>query len=774
MPARRRCCAARQAPPARARRWTRYAADYPNGPHDQPQSMCPAFGSLRVGLRMRRTATILSGSACCVYGLTFTSHFYGARRTVGYVPFNSETLVTGKLFEDIRDAVFKLAEPAIYDAIVIINLCVPDRLGRAAAICCRRRSTASASSASTCRASACRPMRKPRTCWPAPCCAMRGRRPSRAPCRRRAQARQTKPDGHAARRDVPGRSRAASARMLEPLGLAAGPVVPTREWRELYAALDCAAVAAVHPFYTASHPRVRSAPAARSSAPRPVGVDGTAAWLDAIGEACGVSPGQDRRRQERGSCRRSGRRWRPIPIKAPHHRLGLRGLGIAGGAAADRERRRRALCRHRLPAHADGRIPTASGWRPRASHVQYRASLEQDLAAMQRVRSRTSPSARRRWCRRPRSWRSRRSTSPTSSRPGRCSARPAPVRSPGSSTRAIAGREPLRRDGRFLRRRRRRATPPAMAGRDVPTDRARPPQGRNRKARVRATCATRWGLSDAGPRPRPGRRLLGRGLCLHRHQGPAGRDRRPGRLREPAGHGGAALHRWAAAARAAGRRDRAWPRKSSAQARHRGRHAARASATHDPDLPAVVVTGSIAEMIGGGVTPEGTNIQRFLPRTIDEDQWQARDRALFWLWTEFGAKKARAASARPRSGGREAARQHHRPDLRHVQHAVRPRRDPAAGRGHRLRGQHGLPARQPSRRRRRSSSTPTSTSACTASSAASCARRWSGPTCRRRSGCFATTKFLRTLGELLGLDPEPFIEREKHTTIKPIWDLWRW
>ena len=24
----------------------RYAKDYPKGPHDQPQSMCPAFGSL--------------------------------------------------------------------------------------------------------------------------------------------------------------------------------------------------------------------------------------------------------------------------------------------------------------------------------------------------------------------------------------------------------------------------------------------------------------------------------------------------------------------------------------------------------------------------------------------------------------------------------------------------------------------------------------------------------------------------------------------------------
>ena len=107
----------------------RYAADYPEGPHDQPQSMCPAFGSLRVGLRMRRTATVLSGSACCVYGLTFTSHFYGASRTVGYVPFNSETLVTGKLFEDIREAVFKLADPANLRRVVIINLCVPTASG---------------------------------------------------------------------------------------------------------------------------------------------------------------------------------------------------------------------------------------------------------------------------------------------------------------------------------------------------------------------------------------------------------------------------------------------------------------------------------------------------------------------------------------------------------------------------------------------------------------------------------------------------------------------
>jgi 3,8-divinyl chlorophyllide a/chlorophyllide a reductase subunit Y len=209
----------------------RYAADYPTGPHDRPQSMCPAFGSLRVGLRMRRTGTILSGSACCVYGLTFTSHFYGARRTVGYVPFNSETLVTGKLFEDIRDAVHQMADPTNYDAIVVTNLCVPTASGvplqilpkaingvRIIGIDVPGFGVPTHAEAKDVLAGAMLKYAREEV----------EHGPVQAPRSGRSERPTVTLVGEMFPADP-----VSIGMMLEPLGLAAGPVVPTREWREL-------------------------------------------------------------------------------------------------------------------------------------------------------------------------------------------------------------------------------------------------------------------------------------------------------------------------------------------------------------------------------------------------------------------------------------------------------------------------------------------------------------------------------------------------------------
>src|SRR6201994_911177 len=77
--------------------------------------------------------------------------------------------------------------------------------------------------------------------------------------------------------------------LLAPLGLAAGTTVPTREWRELYGAVNCAAVAAIHPFYKASIREFEAAGRAIVGS-APVGCDGTAAWLASIGIACGGGP----------------------------------------------------------------------------------------------------------------------------------------------------------------------------------------------------------------------------------------------------------------------------------------------------------------------------------------------------------------------------------------------------------------------------------------------------------------------------------------------------
>ena len=355
----------------------RFAADYPKGPHDKPQSMCPAFGSLRVGLRMRRVATILSGSACCVYGLTFTSHFYGARRPVGYVPFNSETLVTGKLFEDIREAVFQTADPALYDAVIVTNLCVPTASGvplkllpkqidgvRIIGIDVPGFGVPTHAEAKDVLAGAMLAYARAEV--------QAG--PVAAPEKRAALPSVTLL-GEMFPADPVG-----VGMLLAPMGLAAGPVVPTREWRELYAALDCAAVAAIHPFYTAS---VREFEAAGRQVvgSAPVGHDGTEAWLESIGQACNVP---------RALIDKAKNASLPA-IRAALAGAPIRGRITVSGYEGSELLVARLLCESGADVRYVGTACPRTIWSEadrawladRGVHVRYRASLEDDIAALE-------------------------------------------------------------------------------------------------------------------------------------------------------------------------------------------------------------------------------------------------------------------------------------------------------------------------------------------------------------------------------------------------------
>jgi chlorophyllide a reductase subunit Y len=312
-----------------------------------------------------------------VYGLTFTSHFYGARRTVGYVPFNSETLVTGKLFEDIREAVYKLAKPEDYDAIVITNLCVPTASGvplqllpkeingvRIIGIDVPGFGVPTHAEAKDVLAAAMLKYAREEI----------EHGPVQAPRTGRSKRPTVSLIGEMFPADPVG-----IGMMLVPMGLAAGPVVPTREWRELYAALDCAAVAAIHPFYTAAL-REFDIAGRQIVGSAPVGHDGTEAWLEAVGIACNVG--------------------RDLIDKAKNRALPAVRGALAGAPVKGRitltgyEGSELLVARLLVESGAELRYvgtacprtrwsdPDREWLEARGVHVQFRASLEQDLAAV--------------------------------------------------------------------------------------------------------------------------------------------------------------------------------------------------------------------------------------------------------------------------------------------------------------------------------------------------------------------------------------------------------
>jgi chlorophyllide a reductase subunit Y len=171
--------------------------------------------------------------------------------------------------------------------------------------------------------------------------------------------------------------------LLAPMGLAVGPQIPAREWRDLYGALNCVVAAATHPFYVASIREFRAAgrPVVGSG---PVGLDGTADWLNAIGAAAGVAAAKiDAAKAAALPAIRAVMAANPISAR----------ITISGYEGSE-------LLVARLLVEAGAEVPYVGTACPktewsepdrawlaaRGTYVQYRASLEQDVAAMLDVR----------------------------------------------------------------------------------------------------------------------------------------------------------------------------------------------------------------------------------------------------------------------------------------------------------------------------------------------------------------------------------------------------
>jgi 3,8-divinyl chlorophyllide a/chlorophyllide a reductase subunit Y len=160
-------------------------------------------------------------------------------------------------------------------------------------------------------------------------------------------------------------------------------MAPAREWRDLYGALDCAVAAAVHPFYTASVREFRAAgrPVVGSG---PVGVEGTAAWMEAVARAADVpAPMLDAAKARMLPAIRGAMAANPITAR----------VTVSGYEGSE-------LLVARLLVEAGAEVPYVGTACPRTewsapdrewlegrgTHVQYRASLEQDMAAMREVK----------------------------------------------------------------------------------------------------------------------------------------------------------------------------------------------------------------------------------------------------------------------------------------------------------------------------------------------------------------------------------------------------
>ncbi len=94
-----------------------------------PQSMCPAFGGLRVLTRIDGVQVCLVADQGCLYGLTFVSHFYAARKSIISPQLMNVQISGGTMIDDLRHTIEGIALDPAVKFIPVVTTCVAETAG---------------------------------------------------------------------------------------------------------------------------------------------------------------------------------------------------------------------------------------------------------------------------------------------------------------------------------------------------------------------------------------------------------------------------------------------------------------------------------------------------------------------------------------------------------------------------------------------------------------------------------------------------------------------
>ncbi len=242
-----------------------------------PQSMCPAFGSLRVLTRIEGSHPVMATDTGCLYGLTFVTHFYGARKSILAPTLGTAELMSGQLVEGTRAAIEAAAREPGCQLIPVVSLCVAETAGMPEELLPRRVGDAEV------------------VLVRVPAYAIHSHPEAKdvaleALLRRMGdQASPREPRSVALVGEVFPADPLAIDQALRRMGVEATVTLPGRSVEDLRRAGRVGALAPLHPFYKGTIRLFRewNVPVVGGA---PVGVSGSYAWLKALGTALRLDP----------------------------------------------------------------------------------------------------------------------------------------------------------------------------------------------------------------------------------------------------------------------------------------------------------------------------------------------------------------------------------------------------------------------------------------------------------------------------------------------------